>query len=132
MAPSAATLQAFARAYAEAWSSGSPAAVARFFTADGQITVNRGAPSVGRAALEAMAAGFFAEFPGLIVRCDDVRGAGDHALFAWTLEGRHAESRNQVRIHGWEEWELAQPLAIRASLGWFDAAEYERQIREGG
>ena len=37
-----------------------------------------------------MAAGFFAEFPGLTARCDETRVSGDYVLFAWTLEGTRA------------------------------------------
>lgn len=120
--------------YASAWSSGSPAAVAAFYAEDGRIVVNRGAPSVGRQAIAEMAAGFYAAFPGLVVRCDACRLAGRHALFAWTLEGRHAKTHNVVRVGGWEEWELDDALQITASMGWFDVADYEAQIvgRPGG
>ena len=120
-----------AEAYAQAWSSGSPMAVAAFYAPDGQIRINGGDTLKGRPAIAGMAAGFYADFPGLVVRCDDLRKAGDHAIFVWTLEGRHAETKNFVRIGGWEEWELDGNLQIRSSLGWFDAEEYARQIAEG-
>jgi uncharacterized protein (TIGR02246 family) len=124
-------IRTFAREYARAWSSGSPGAVASHFAAGGRIVINRGAPLEARAAIGQMAAGFFAAFPGMTVACDDVRVAGSHVLFAWTLEGRHAETKNLVRVSGWEEWELDDAGLIASSLGWFDAAEYERQIKEG-
>lgn len=85
----------------------------------------------GRAAIGQMAGGFYAEFPDLIVRCDDVRVAGDHVLFAWTLEGHHAQTKYFVKVGGWEEWNLDTQLKIQSSLGWFDAAEYARQIAHG-
>ena len=47
------------------------------------------------------------------------------------LEGKHAETGHNVRVPGWEEWDLDENLKIRKSLGWFDAEEYDRQIREG-
>jgi hypothetical protein len=78
-----------------------------------------------------MAAGFYAEFPDLVVRCDDIRTAGRHAIFVWTLEGHHAETKSFVRVGGWEEWDLDENLKVRSSLGWFDSAEYQRQIAEG-
>jgi uncharacterized protein (TIGR02246 family) len=127
----ASDFEAFARAYADAWCSGSPEAVARFFDENGEIAINGGAPSKGRAAIAQMAQGFFGDFPGLTVRCDSLRRAGSHALFAWTLEGRHAGTGNSVRVTGWEEWDLGAPLLIRASLGWYDAEEFDRQVREG-
>lgn len=117
----------FAADYADAWSSGSAAAVAGFYAEDGQIVINRGDVLKGRAAIEEMASGFFAEFPGLTVACDGVRAGGDHAIFLWTLTGTHAETGNSVSVEGWEEWDLARGK-IAASLGWFDAVEYDRQV----
>ena len=93
-------LKQIAADYAEAWSSKSPEAVASFY----------------------------AEFPDLLVHCDEVRTAGDHAIFVWTLEGHHSKTRNYVKVGGWEEWELDKNFKVKSSLGWFDAAEYERQI----
>lgn len=114
--------------YAAAWSSHDPAAVAAFFAADGSISVNGGAPSVGRAAIAAMAKGFYGEFPDLVVRMDDFRRAGADALFAWTLEGHHVRTRNFVRTRGWEAWTLDAAGLVQRSLGHFDAADYQRQI----
>jgi uncharacterized protein (TIGR02246 family) len=119
------------RRYADAWCSHSTDAVASFFAPDGQIQINRGEILKGRAAIAKMAAGFYADFPDLVVRCDEVRTAGDHALFAWTLEGHHAQTKNFVKAGGWEEWNLDADLRIKSSLGWFDAAEYQRQIAQG-
>ena len=114
--------------YATAWSSKSPAAVASFYAEDGRIIINPGTPSVGQKAIAEMAAGFYAAFPDLIVHCDTIRIAGKHALFAWTLEGRHAETKNFVKVAGWEEWELDDHGKVKSSLGWYDAGDYEAQI----
>ena len=120
-----------AEAYAEAWSSGDPEAVVSFYRDDGRITINRGDPIAGREALLDMVSGFYGEFPGLTVALEHLRVAGDHVMFGWVLEGRHAETGNQVRVSGWEEWDLDENLKVRTSLGWFDAEEYDRQVREG-
>jgi len=124
-------LKQMAASYSKAWSSGSPEAVASHYAPDGQISINRGDPIKGREAIAEMAAGFYAEFPDLVVHCDDVCTAGDHAIFVWTLEGHHGETKNHVKVGGWEEWELDENLKVKSSLGWFDAVEYERQIAEG-
>jgi uncharacterized protein (TIGR02246 family) len=124
-------VQEVGQRYATAWCSHSPDAVARFFASDGQIQINRGEVLKGHAAIARMAAGFYADFPDLVVRCDDIRMAGSHALFAWTLEGHHAKTKKFVKVGGWEEWELDADLKVKSSLGWFDAAEYERQIASG-
>jgi uncharacterized protein (TIGR02246 family) len=121
-------LKQIAADYAKAWSSKSPAAVASFYAEDGQIIINRGEMLKGRAAISDIAAGFYAEFPDLIVHCDDFRIAGGHAIFVWTLESHHSKTKNFVKVGGWEEWELDDNLKVKTSLGWFDAAEYERQI----
>ncbi len=47
----------FADAYAGAWCSKSPEAVAAFYAADGQIAINRAPALTGRAAIAEMAAG---------------------------------------------------------------------------
>ena len=44
---------------------------------------------------------------------------------AWN---HHAVTRKFVKVNGWEEWELDDQCRITNSLGWFDAADYERQV----
>ena len=124
-------IRAMAENYAKAWSSQSPEGVASFYTADGQITINRGDTLKGRDAIVEMASGFYAEFPDLTVNLDEVRTSGNHAIFIWTLQGHHFETKNFVKVGGWEEWELNDEMKAQSSLGWFDAQEYERQIAEG-
>lgn len=51
----------------------------------------------------------YAEFPDLVVRCDDCRMAGRHVIFVWTLEGRHGRTRSFVKVGGWEEWDWTAP-----------------------
>ncbi len=108
-----ADLKSMAERYAEAWSSHSPEAVASYYAPDGQISINRGDTLKGQEAIVEMAAGFYAEFPDLIVHCDELRTAGNHAIFAWTLEGHHAETKNYVKVAGWEEWELDENMKIK-------------------
>ncbi len=120
-------LQTLASEYALAWSSGNPAEVAGFFAADGTISVNRGEAAVGTRAITEMAAGFHAAFPGLEFRCDLMRCAGHRAVFVWTLEGHHAETKNHVVVTGWDEWEFDEQMKVRSSLCWFDANDCRRQ-----
>jgi uncharacterized protein (TIGR02246 family) len=120
-----------AERYAKAWSSHSPEAVASFYEENGRIAINNGEPMVGRAAIAGAAKGFYSEFPDLVVHLDDIRTAGQNAIFVWTLEGTHSETGNTVKVGGWEEWTLSDNLLISASLGRFDALEYDRQVAEG-
>lgn len=117
-----------ARDYTAAWNSKSAGAVASFYAADGQIIINRGDPWKGRDGIRQMAAGFYADVPDLSLTCDDVRSAGSHAVYAWTFTGHHANTKRPLKISGWEEWELGDDLKIKASLGWYDATDYARQV----
>jgi uncharacterized protein (TIGR02246 family) len=124
-------IRQMAESYAEAWSSHSPEAVASFYEDNGSIAINNGEEIVGRAAIAEMTKGFYSEFPDLVVHLDDLRTAGHNANFVWTLEGTHSETGNYVKVGGWEEWTLSDNLLISASLGRFDAVEYDRQVAEG-
>lgn len=119
---------AMAQAYTQAWNSGSPQAVAAHYAPEGRIVINRGNPWEGRAGIEAMAAGFFADVPDLSLTCDEVRCAGSHVIYVWTFTGHHAATGRPLEVSGWEEWELDDDLKVRSSLGWYDAEDYDRQV----
>jgi hypothetical protein len=64
---------------------------------------------------------------------DEGRSSCD-AVFHWTLTGTNAapgDSWKRVRISGYELWKIDPNGLIAESKGHFDAAEYERQLREG-
>lgn len=115
-------------AYTAAWNSGSAEAVASFYAPEGTIIINRGTPWEGRAGIAAMAAGFYTDVPDLSLTCDGLRIAGDHVAYLWTFSGHHAQTRNPLRIIGWEEWDLDSEGKVTASRGWYDAADYARQV----
>lgn len=100
-----------------AWNSGSAEAVAAFFAEDGSIVINRGTPWVGRAGVAAMAAGFYNDVPDLRLVCDGHRIAGDHVTHLWTFTGHHAETRNPLRIAGWEEWDIDADVSFSIGAG---------------
>ena len=75
-----------------------------------------------------MAAGFHADVPDLVLQNDGIRSAGNHVVFLWTFTGHHAKTGSPVKVSGWEEWELDDSLKVKASLGWFDAEQYQRQV----
>ena len=121
-------IAAIAADYTAAWNSGSAEAVASFYAPEGNIVINRGTPWEGRAGIAAMAAGFFADVPDLSLTCDGLRVAGNHVAYLWTFTGHHAQTRNPLRIIGWEEWDLDSADKVMASRGWYDAADYARQV----
>ena len=125
------SLEKLATDYTAAWNSKVPENVANCHVASSQIIINRGEPSKGHAELTAMAAGFHADVPDLVLTCEGIRSAGQHVIYLWRFTGHHAETGNPLDIAGWEEWELNENMKITSSLGWFDAEDYQRQV-EGG
>ena len=129
-----AKLRELATGYTAAWGSQDAASVAAFFTESGSLRINDGIPSVGRPAITAAAQGFMTAFPDLLVVMDSLPIDGNHAVYHWTLTGTNTGpggTGRAVRISGYEEWTIGAAGLIAASLGQFDAAEYQRQLRGG-
>ena len=124
----------FANRYAAAWSSQNPASLAAFYTEDGSLTVNAGAPSVGREAITTTAQGFMAAFPDMVVRLKEVDQDGGHAIFRWIWTGTNTGpggTGKHVRMEGYEEWTFGANGLIAESKGRYDEAEYARQLQFG-
>jgi steroid delta-isomerase-like uncharacterized protein len=127
-------LSSFAQRYAEAWCSQNPESVAAFFAERGSISINNGPPAVGRAAIAKEAQAFMTTFPDMIVTMDKVAHDEEGTKFHWTLTGTNTGpggTGKRVRISGYELWKIDSDGLIAESKGHFDAAEYERQLREG-
>lgn len=123
--------EARARGYTAAWCSQNPDAVAAFFAPDGTITINDGEPSRGRDEIAEMARGFMQAFPDLVLRMDDIRSTGTHAVYRWTLEGHNTGPEGtgrHVQISGFEYWRYDESGFVVNSRGHYDADDYERQI----
>ena len=128
------SLQDFAARYTAAWCSKDADNVASFFAKHGSLRINRGQPAVGRTAIAAAAQGFMTAFPDLVVTMDRVEGEQGEgtATYYWTLTGTNrgpGGTGNAVRISGCEEWVLGSDGLIIDSLGYFDEADYERQLK---
>ena len=127
-------LKSFATRYTAAWCSQNPASVASFFSEGGSLTINTGAPSVGRTSITAAAQSFMSAFPDMIVAMDKVDLQGDQAVYRWTLTGTNTGpggSGKAVRIHGYEEWRFGADGLIAESKGHFDEVDYKRQLSAG-
>lgn len=123
--------RAFATRYTAAWCSQDPSRVASFFAEDGSLTINAGAPSVGRAAITEAARGFMSAFPDMAVQMDAVEQRGQGFIYRWTLTGTNngpGGTGRQVEISGYEEWSIGASGLIARSLGHFDEADYGRQL----
>lgn len=89
---------------------------------------------MGRSAITDVARGFMTTFPDLHLLLDDVLVQADRAEYHWTLLGTNTGpggTGQRVRISGFEEWRIGADGLIAASLGHFDAAEYQRQLERG-
>ena len=129
-----AELDKFAERYAKAWCSQNPESVAAFFAERGSISINNGPPAVGRTAIAREAQAFMTTFPDMIVTFDKLEPRGDRTAFHWTLTGTNTGpggTGKRVRISGYELWKIDNDGLIGDSLGHFDAAEYERQLKHG-
>ena len=127
-------LTEFARRYAQAWCSHKPESVAAFFAERGSISINKGPPAVGRAAIAREAQTFMTTFPDMIVTFDKLEPRGNRTAFHWTLIGTNSGPGgigNKVRISGYELWKIDKDGFIAESKGTFDSTEYERQLRHG-
>jgi hypothetical protein len=125
-------LSELAKRYAEAWCSHNPEDVAAFFAENGSLKVNNDAPAIGRAAIAEIARGFVRDFPDMNVTFNKLELRGDVAAFHWSLTGTNTGpggTGNRVRISGYELWKIANNGLIAESKGYFDAAEYERQLK---
>jgi nuclear transport factor 2 (NTF2) superfamily protein len=120
-------LEELARAYTAAWCSQDPERVAAHYAPGGTIAINGGPP----AGIGEIAASFIAAFPDIEVFMDDLRVGDDVVEYHWTFTGTSAETGKWVRIPGQEVWTIGADGLIATSVGRYDEAEYERQLREG-
>lgn len=127
-------LNEFGKRYAKAWCSQDPESVAAFYAEDGSLKVNDSAAAVGRRAIADVAKEFMNSFPDMVVTMDDLVRESKGIAFHWTLTGTNngpGGTGKRVRISGHELWQLDDNGLIANSIGHFDSAEYERQLKHG-
>jgi uncharacterized protein (TIGR02246 family) len=127
-------LREFAARYTAAWCSHNATQVAAHFSAQGSLTINRGAPAIGRAAITEAAQSFMTAFPDLHLSMDALRINGDRAEYHWTLAGTNSGpggTGHRVRISGFEVWEISADGLVARSQGHFDESLYHHQLRHG-
>ena len=127
-------LAEFGREYTAAWCSQDAASVAAFFSTDGSLRINAGAPAVGRTSITEAAQGFMTAFPDMRVFMDDLFTQGSRAVYNWTLVGTNTGpggTGHRVRISGFEIWRIGDDGLIAESRGHFDSGAYQRQLERG-
>jgi predicted ester cyclase len=129
-----AKLHDFAARYTAAWCSQDPTSVAAFYSVEGSLTVNGGAPAVGRDAIMEVARSFMTAFPDMRVVMGNLIMKNDRTEYHWTLIGTNTGpggTGHRVRISGFELWQIGPDGLIASSQGHFDASEYQRQLEHG-
>jgi predicted ester cyclase len=132
--PDPGRLREFARRYTAAWCGQDAASVAAFYSPDGSLSVNAGAPAVGPAAITEVAQAFMRDFPDMQVLMDDLLVQGDRAVYQWTLRGTNTGpggTGRRVRISGYEVWRIGADGLIAESRGYYDSSAYQRQVEHG-
>ena len=128
MTPDYDTARKIAEAHCAAWTNISPEIVAERYSTTTSFAMNHGEPMTTRNEIAAMANGFMANFPDLVLTCDSVLVADHHMVYTWTFEGHHRNKGKLVRFSGWEEWDLDDELKVVKSLGWYDVEDFDRQV----
>ena len=124
-------MKQFAERYTAAWCSQDPARVAAFHAENGSLTINDGAPSVGREAITEAARSFMTAYPDMVVALDRLEAVGDLYRYHWTFKGTNTGPGGtgaQVRISGYEEWTMGADGLIAKSTGHYDKADWDRQV----
>src|SRR5215472_6655396 len=124
----------FAARYTAAWCSQDPTRVAALFSPAASLTVNNGAPAVGRSEITELVQSFMTTFPDLKVVMDGLLLQEDGAEYHWTLSGTNTGpggTCHQVRVSGFEKWRMGADGLIASSQGYFDETEYLRQLEQG-
>lgn len=124
----------FGEGYAKAWCSKDPDGVARCYSEAGSLSVNDGAPAVGRKAIADVAQGFMTDFPDIKVTMDNLVPGLEETEFHWTLTGTNTGpggKGKRVRISGYEIWRIGADGLIAESKGHFDSTDYEDQLEHG-
>lgn len=122
----------FGQRYTDAWNSGIPEQMASFYAEDGTLIINGGTPSVGRAPLAATANAFMEAFPDLMLSMDSLVADGETYRYHWTFAGTNSGTGGTgktVVFSGFEQWTMNDAGLIQRSIGTFDAADYNRQLK---
>ena len=121
-------IEQLARTYTDAWCSRDPTRVAAHYAPGGMIAINGG----DAAGIADVAEAFIAAFPDIEVFMDGLLLREDGVVeYRWTFTGTSAQTGNSVRVPGFEEWTIAPDGLIAESRGYYDEAEYDRQVQHG-
>jgi len=125
-------MKQFAIRYSAAWSSQDAARVAAFHAENGSLTINDGAPAVGRAGITEAVRAFMTAYPDMVVELDRLEHDDGKYRYRWRFTGTNSGpggTGRPVKIGGYEEWTIGADGFIASSQGHYDAADWDRQIK---
>lgn len=132
--PALEQVRELAERHTAAWCNQDATRVADYYSSNGSLSVNDGAPAVERSAITEVAQGFITSFPDMKVLMDGLLIHGDRAVYRWTLVGTNTGpggTGHRVRLSGFEVWQIGVDGFIAESRGHFDSAAYQRQLERG-
>lgn len=124
-------MKQFAVRYSAAWSSREPASVAAFHAEDGSLTINGGAPAVGRDGITGAVRAFMTAYPDMVVELESLEYANGKYRYHWRFTGTNSGpggTGRRVKIGGYEEWTIGADGLIAESQGHYDATDWDRQV----
>ena len=123
----------FGQKYTDAWNSKKPEKMASFYALNGVLTINLGAPAVGRKQLEETAQSFMEAFPDMVLTMDSLTSDNGIYRYYWTFKGTNTGpggTGNKVDFSGFEEWTMSAGGLVQESIGSYDVSDYERQLNK--
>jgi len=127
-------LKTFGKSYAQAWCSQRPDFVSLFYAESGSLNVNNGIPAVGRDQITKTVESYMTAFPDIIVMMDSLVTTSEGMKFYWTFTGTNTGPNGtgkNVKVKGFEFWQLSDDGLIKVSKGSYDAEEYAKQVKYG-
>ncbi len=121
----------FGEKYTAAWNSKDPEQMAAFYAEDGTLTVNNGAPAVGRKQLAETAKSYMEAFPDMKLTMDSLVSDSGTYRYHWTFIGTNARpggTGNKVNFSGFERWTMNNKGLVQKSIGTYDADAYNKQL----
>ena len=125
-------LKSFGNEYEAAWRSLIPEYPFSYQAKECTVTVNDGELMITAEARLGGIIGFMEAFPDLLITMKDIVEEDRGTVFYWNLKGTNTGAGgtgNKVDIDGCEVWTLDNENRIVELKGYFDAEEYERQVK---
>ena len=127
-------LKAFAKRYAEAWSSNDPGNVLALHSESSRLSVNDGEPAIGKSEIQKVVEAFMEGFPDLYIQVNDVVIEKRGIVFycnAIATNSAPGGTGNKIDIEIHEIWTFDENGKFTELSAYDDPEEFERQLNQG-